>query len=98
MENKEAFETVMQSDSVELASLADKIKNKYGFEITRKPTQGLMMFRVEESVELMDFNAGEILGLNSIAAITSFSTSSPGATSISVTPSFSSEKTARSVT
>ena len=61
MENKEAFEAVMQSDSVELASLADKIRSKYKFEITQKPTQGLMMFRVEESVDLMDFNAGEIL-------------------------------------
>ena len=61
MENKEAFEVVMQSDSKELTIMANIIKDKYEFEITQKPTQGLLMFRVEESVELMDFNAGEIL-------------------------------------
>ena len=58
MENKEAFEIVMQSDSKELTGLANVIKNKYDHEITQKPAQGLLMFRMEESVELLDFNAG----------------------------------------
>jgi len=61
MNREDIFEIFMQADLNKISFLADKLKSKYDFEILKKPEQGLIMYQMEESVEKINFNVGEIL-------------------------------------
>ena len=55
------FELIMEGTAEELFPLANEIKGNYTYKIVKKPSEGLIMFRTEETVEKIDFNVGEIL-------------------------------------
>jgi phosphonate C-P lyase system protein PhnG len=61
MLKKKVFETLMQGAPEDLAPLAEQLRKKIPHEILKAPTQELVMFQMEESVEKIDFNVGEIL-------------------------------------
>jgi len=61
MEKNEIFETVMQAEPEDFKEIANVIRQRYSPEVTRRPDPALLMLRVEESVEHLVFNAGEIL-------------------------------------
>lgn len=58
---EKVFETLMQGDAADLAPLADQLRETIPFEVLKAPTQELVMYQMEESVEKIDFNVGEIL-------------------------------------
>ena len=61
MSRKKVFEMLMQGDKSKIAECASKLRKTIPFTILKKPAQELVMFQVEESVEKMDFNVGEVL-------------------------------------
>ena len=61
MKKKEIFEVLMQSQSDKVDALSEKLKKTIPFEIIKKPEEGLMMFRMQESIENIAFNVGEVL-------------------------------------
>ncbi|MGD9202707.1 MAG: phosphonate C-P lyase system protein PhnG [Chitinispirillia bacterium] len=61
MSRKKVFEMLMQGDKSKIAECASKLRKTIPFTILKKPTQELIMFQVEESVERIDFNVGEVL-------------------------------------
>ncbi|MBN2735895.1 MAG: phosphonate C-P lyase system protein PhnG [Spirochaetales bacterium] len=61
MKQEEIFALFMQAEHDDIIYLANEFKKEFDYEIIRKPEQGLVMFRAEETVEKLDFNVGEIL-------------------------------------
>jgi phosphonate C-P lyase system protein PhnG len=61
MLKSKVFETLMQGDPEDLAVLAEQLREKIPHQVLKAPTQELVMFQMEESVEKVDFNVGEIL-------------------------------------
>jgi alpha-D-ribose 1-methylphosphonate 5-triphosphate synthase subunit PhnG len=61
MEKENVFEVIMQADGEDIASLADELRTSIPHEVIKPPQQELVMFQVEESVEKIDFNVGEVL-------------------------------------
>lgn len=51
----------MQAEPEDLQEMANVMRKRYSPEVTRGPNLGLLMLRVEESVEHLVFNVGEIL-------------------------------------
>jgi len=58
---EKVFEQLMQGDASDIAHLANMLRESIACEIVKGPMQELVMFQVEESVEKIDFNVGEIL-------------------------------------
>jgi len=61
MNKKEIFEVLMQGKSIKISELSNKLKEKIPFEIIKKAEEGLVMYRMQESVENISFNVGEVL-------------------------------------
>jgi phosphonate C-P lyase system protein PhnG len=61
MSKAKVFETLMQGDPEDLAALAEQLREKVRHQVLKAPNQELVMFQMEESVEKIDFNVGEIL-------------------------------------
>ncbi|MDJ0783852.1 MAG: phosphonate C-P lyase system protein PhnG [Desulfosarcinaceae bacterium] len=61
MVKEKIFETLMQGDAADLAPLAARLREQIAHDVLKPPTQELVMFQMEESVEKIDFNVGEIL-------------------------------------
>lgn len=61
MRKEHVFEILMQGDCVEINALAERFRNEIDHEVIKPPSKELVMFRVEESVEKIDFNVGEVL-------------------------------------
>lgn len=61
MERDEIFETIMQAEPEDIKEMANVMREWYSPEVTRGAESALLMLRVEESVEHLVFNAGEIL-------------------------------------
>lgn len=61
MSKEKIFAALMQGDAGDLAPLAAHLRETISFEVLKAPTQELVMFQMEESVEKIDFNVGEIL-------------------------------------
>jgi phosphonate C-P lyase system protein PhnG len=61
MSKCKVFETLMLGKSSDIGLLADRLRESIPHEVIKKPARELVMFQVEESVEKLDFNVGEIL-------------------------------------
>jgi phosphonate C-P lyase system protein PhnG len=61
MTKEKVFEVLMQGDSREISSVSEKLKVNIPYTVIKKPSQELIMFQAEESVEKIDFNVGEVL-------------------------------------
>ena len=61
MTKEKIFHLLMQGDPETIATGADSLRKKVTHEVIKTPRQELVMFQVEESVEKIDFNVGEIL-------------------------------------
>jgi len=58
---EKVFEILMQGDAAEIGLLAGRLRESIPHEIIKQPTQELVMFQMEDSVERIDFNVGEVL-------------------------------------
>jgi phosphonate C-P lyase system protein PhnG len=61
MLKEQIFEALMQGDAADIAPLANRFRKSIPHEVIKAPEQELVMFQMEESVERIDFNVGEIL-------------------------------------
>lgn len=61
MSKEKIFETLMQGEAGQIAELASQLHETVPHDVIKPPTRELVMFQVEESVEKIDFNVGEIL-------------------------------------
>jgi phosphonate C-P lyase system protein PhnG len=61
MRKEQIFEIIMQGDPSDIAALAARMRQSVQHHVTKPPQQELVMFQVEESVEKIDFNVGEVL-------------------------------------
>jgi alpha-D-ribose 1-methylphosphonate 5-triphosphate synthase subunit PhnG len=61
MLKEKIFEIIMQGDPSDIFPLADRMRQSIQHHVIKTPQQELVMFQVEESVEKIDFNVGEVL-------------------------------------
>lgn len=61
MNKREIFEILMESGSEKIKDLSVELMEKIPYQTVRKPEEGLLMFRMRESVENTAFNVGEVL-------------------------------------
>ena len=61
MLKEKIFEIIMQGDPSDIAPLADRMRHIIEHRVIKSPQQELVMFQIEESVEKIDFNVGEVL-------------------------------------
>lgn len=60
MEREARFEAIASADADRLVALADEVLETLDVEVTRGPTVGLLMVRVEEPLERLPFNFTEV--------------------------------------
>jgi len=61
MTKETVFDALMQANHQEVVALAERVRRSVPHTVIKKPAQELVMFQVEETVEKLDFNVGEIL-------------------------------------
>ena len=61
MLKEKIFEIIMQGDASDISPLAERLRQSIHHRVFKPPQQELVMFQVEESVEKIDFNVGEVL-------------------------------------
>jgi alpha-D-ribose 1-methylphosphonate 5-triphosphate synthase subunit PhnG len=61
MTKEQVFDVLMQAERADVSPLAAELKKTVRYAVLKKPVQELVMFRVEENVEKLDFNVGEVL-------------------------------------
>jgi phosphonate C-P lyase system protein PhnG len=64
MTKEMVFEALMQADYRDISPLASLLRQSVPHTVIKKPAQELVMFRVEENVEKLDFNVGEVLAVS----------------------------------
>jgi alpha-D-ribose 1-methylphosphonate 5-triphosphate synthase subunit PhnG len=60
MDREARLEAIAAADEASLVALADDILESFDIEVTRGPTVGLLMVRVEEPSERLPFNFAEV--------------------------------------
>lgn len=61
MRKETVFDAIMQGDYEDISPLAELLRKRIDYSVIKQPRQELIMFRVEENVEKLDFNVGEVL-------------------------------------
>lgn len=61
MTKEEIFEILMNTEYKDIDLLAEELKKIISYELIKKPEHSLVMFRMQENVENLIFNVGEIL-------------------------------------
>ena len=61
MLKEKVFEIIMQGAPSDISPLADRLRQSVRHQVIKSPQLELVMFQVEESVEKIDFNVGEVL-------------------------------------
>lgn len=60
MSREQRLEAMAAADATSIVSLADRVLEDFEVEVTRGPTVGLLMVRVEEPAERLPFNFAEV--------------------------------------
>jgi alpha-D-ribose 1-methylphosphonate 5-triphosphate synthase subunit PhnG len=61
MTQEKVFEALMQADRYDIAPVAEMLKREVEYTVVKNSAHELVMFQVEENVEKLDFNVGEVL-------------------------------------
>jgi phosphonate C-P lyase system protein PhnG len=61
MSKEKVFEILMQAEAADITELANRLRTSIPHDVIKTPKQELVMFEMEESVQKIDFNVGEVL-------------------------------------